>query len=85
MFDIACPKFVPIVVTNRITKEAEEVVRTLRLEGTEVDTVILGCTRIHWSDDSKVVGDGVTLIDSRRRNSFQRECVIGYCKLSRNA
>ena len=40
---------------------------TLRpLEGTEVDTVILGCTHYPLLRQTiqKVVGDGVTLIDS---------------------
>ena len=69
VFDIACPKFVPIVESNQSdTKEAEDVVReTLRpLEGTEVDTVILGCTHYPLLRQTiqKVVGDGVTLIDS---------------------
>ena len=69
VFDIACPKFVPIVESNQSdTTEAEEVVReTLRpLEGTAVDTVILGCTHYPLLRQTiqKVVGDSVTLIDS---------------------
>ena len=87
VFDIACPKFVPIVESNQSdTTEAEEVVReTLRpLEGTEVDTVILGCTHYPLLRQTiqKVVGDGVTLIDSGAETVSSVSALLDYCKLS---
>lgn len=87
VFDIACPKFVPIVESNQSdTKEAEEVVReTLRpLEGTEVDTVILGCTHYPLLRQTiqKVVGDNVTLIDSGAETVSSVSALLDYCKLS---
>ena len=87
VFDIACPKFVPIVESNQSdTTEAEEVVReTLRpLEGTAVDTVILGCTHYPLLRQTiqKVVGDGVTLIDSGAETVSSVSALLDYCKLS---
>ena len=87
VFDIACPKFVPIVESNQSdTKEAEEVVReTLRpLEGTEVDTVILGCTHYPLLRQTiqKVVGADVTLIDSGAETVSSVSALLDYCKLS---
>jgi len=87
VFDIACPKFVPIVESNQSdTTEAEEVVReTLRpLEGTEVDTVILGCTHYPLLRQTiqKVVGDSVTLIDSGAETVSSVSALLDYCKLS---
>lgn len=87
VFDIACPKFVPIVESNQSnTKEAEEVVReTLRpLEGTEVDTVILGCTHYPLLRQTiqKVVGANVTLIDSGAETVSSVSALLDYCKLS---
>ena len=87
VFDIACPKFVPIVESNQSdTTEAEEVVReTLRpLEGTEVDTVILGCTHYPLLRQTiqKVVGDRVTLIDSGAETVSSVSALLDYCKLS---
>ena len=87
VFDIACPKFVLIVERNQSdTKEAEEVVReTLRpLEGTEVDTVILGCTHYPLLRQTiqRVVGANVTLIDSGAETVSSVSALLDYCKLS---
>ena len=87
VFDIACPKFVLIVERNQSdTKEAEEVVReTLRpLEGTKVDTVILGCTHYPLLRQTiqKVVGANVTLIDSGAETVSSVSALLDYCKLS---
>ena len=87
VFDIACPKFVPIVESNQSdTKEAEEVVReTLRpLEGTKVDTVILGCTHYPLLRQTiqRVVGENVTLIDSGAETVSSVSALLDYCKLS---
>ena len=58
---------------------------TLRpLEGTGVDTVILGCTHYPLLRQTiqKVVGDGVTLIDSGAETVSSVSALLDYCKLS---
>ncbi len=58
---------------------------TLRpLEGRAVDTVILGCTHYPLLRQTiqKVVGDGVTLIDSGAETVSSVSALLDYCKLS---
>ena len=87
VFDIACPNFVPLVENNQSdTPEAWEIVNeTLKpLEGTNVDTVILGCTHypLLRKTIQKVVGDQVSLIDSGAETVSSVSALLDYCKLS---
>ena len=87
VFDIACPSFVPLVENNQSdTPEAWEIVNeTLKpLEGTNVDTVILGCTHypLLRKTIQKVVGNQVSLIDSGAETVSSVSALLDYCKLS---
>ncbi|WP_298730351.1 glutamate racemase [uncultured Granulicatella sp.] len=87
VFDIACPNFVPLVENNQSdTPEAWEIVNeTLKpLEGTNVDTVILGCTHypLLRKTIQKVVGNQVSLIDSGAETVSSVSALLDYCKLS---
>ena len=87
VFDIACPSFVPLVENNQSdTSEAWEIVNeTLKpLEGTNVDTVILGCTHypLLRKTIQKVVGNQVSLIDSGAETVSSVSALLDYCKLS---
>lgn len=69
VFNLACPKFVPLVESNQMnTTQAYEIVReTLTyFKDTDIDTLVLGCTHYpHLKDSIQCeVGKDVLLIDS---------------------
>ena len=89
VFDIACPNFVPLVENNQSdTPEAWEIVNeTLKpLEGTNVDTVILGCTHypLLRKTIQKVVGDQVSLIDSGAETVSTVSALLDFNHLAEN-
>lgn len=68
IYSLACPDFVPLVEAGEVTGENTMAFVTKALEplkGTQIDTLILGCT--HYPYLAKVIktvmGDGVTLVD----------------------
>lgn len=66
---IACPMFVPLAENNMADTEAAYLIAKEYLsgfDGTGIDTLILGCTHYPLLANTvrKVMGDGVTLIDS---------------------
>lgn len=77
VFEQDCPLFVPLV-ENGFVSEDDEVTRLVaeryltHLREKQVDTLIMGCTHypIISKIISKVMGDGVTLIDSGRETAL---------------
>ncbi len=66
---IPCPLLVPLVENNYIQKEATRLILEDYLKdvkGSDIDTVILGCTHFPLLTDviSDIMGEGVTLINS---------------------
>lgn len=81
VFQKACPMFVPLVENGYADKAVTEVFAEEYLSGikeNDVDTLILGCTHypLLKSVIGKIMGDGVTLIDSGAAAAgFALECL----------
>ncbi|MBS3971320.1 MAG: glutamate racemase [Clostridia bacterium] len=68
MISLACPDFVPLVESGEVTGERalSIVKRTLEpLKGTNIDTLILGCTHYPYLSEliKEVVGEDIILVD----------------------
>jgi glutamate racemase len=86
IFGVACPPFVPLVEEgNRNTPLAEEVIiEGLKpLQGTSIDTLILGCTHYPLLADpiSKVIGEGVKVINSAEETAVELSTVLQHQQL----
>lgn len=78
---VACPLFVPFVeegwLSGRVVMEvARHYLKPLKASG--VDTVILGCTHYPLLRPviAKILGEGVTLIDSARQVAFEVKKIL---------
>lgn len=90
VFQKACPLFVSLVeegwLDHRVTENvAQEYLQGLRKEG--VDTLILGCTHYPLLKPvlQKVMGRGVTLVDSATETAREVKAVLGAAGLERRA
>lgn len=68
MISLACPDFVPLVESGEVTgKRALNIVKKNLepLKGTNIDTLILGCTHYPYLSEliKEVVGQDITLVD----------------------
>ena len=87
--EVACPLFVPLVEEGRWNGSVvSEIARSyLRgLKATRMDTLILGCTHYPLLKTvlKRIVGDGVTLVDSSEAMSVKVQEVLEHLRLGRN-
>lgn len=88
VFNLACPKFVPLVETNQHQSSlAKKVVyETLRDMAGKVDTVVLGCT--HYPLLRPIIqhamGEGVQLIDSGAECARDISVLLNYFEINRS-
>lgn len=88
VFDLACPKFVPLVERGEL--EGDEVNRIVSKslkplkQDSDIDTLILGCT--HYPLLAKtiqsVMGHGVKIISSGEETAREVSTIMGYQSLS---
>ncbi|MFK2824556.1 glutamate racemase [Bacillus sp. B190/17] len=83
---LACPKFVPLVESGEYKgKMAEKIVAEtlMPLNGTEIDTVILGCTHYPLLEPiiAKALGNHVRIISSGEETAREASAILDYKKL----
>jgi len=86
VYSLACPPFVPLVESgDRSSPFAEKVVEeTLKpLKGTNIDTLILGCTHypLLYDPISKVMGNEVSIISSAEETAAELSTILQHQNL----
>jgi glutamate racemase len=89
IFSVPCPLFVPLVEEGWAdgmiaTLIAEKYLKTLKNKG--IDTLLLGCTHYPLLKDtlSKVMGDGVTLVDSAIETAKKVKRILNKYQMENN-
>ncbi|WP_182200392.1 glutamate racemase [Paraliobacillus salinarum] len=84
VYDLACPRFVPMVEKGVLTGEeayrvVEESLQPLKSEKI-IDTLILGCTHYPLLKDTiqSVMGEEVTVISSGEETAREVSAILGY-------
>src|SRR5699024_223675 len=88
IYDLACPKFVPIVESGYFSKEVSEQIVSESLQPLkryqDLDTLILGCTHYPLLSDhiQKAVGPNVQIISSGEETAREVSAIMDYQQIS---